>query len=91
MPSHPVADAFHGCDPAAAGATFRLVIAKRMHRPPPRLTLLWTGPDSCASVSRDTSMIVRELLGSARPSAIVGGYAFDKPEILEPLHRVMAE
>lgn len=89
--SRPVADALHGCDPAAAGAVLRLVIAERVHRPPPRLNLVWTGPESWASVSRDTSMIVRELFVGARRSVIVGGYAFDKPEILEPLHRVMAE
>lgn len=43
--SRPMADAFHGCDPAAAGATIRLIIAERVHQPPPRLNLAWTGPE----------------------------------------------
>ncbi|MEP7124287.1 MAG: DISARM system phospholipase D-like protein DrmC [Byssovorax sp.] len=89
--SRPVADALQGCDQGAASAAIRLIIAERVHRPPPRLNLVWTGPESWASVSRDTSMIVRELFAGARRSVIVGGYAFDKPEILEPLHRRMAE
>jgi phosphatidylserine/phosphatidylglycerophosphate/cardiolipin synthase-like enzyme len=89
--SRSVADALTGCDRAAAGAAIRLVIAERVHRPPPRLRLVWTGPESWASVSRDTSMVVRELFAGARRSVIVGGYAFDKPEILEPLHTAMAE
>ncbi|XXY54839.1 hypothetical protein WME91_27285 [Sorangium sp. So ce269] len=89
--SGPVADALTGCDRVAAGAAIRLVIAERVHRLPPRLSLVWTGPEAWASVSRDTSMVVRELFAGARRSVIVGGYAFDKPEILEPLHTAMAE
>lgn len=89
--SEHVTEALRGCDRAAVGAVLRLVVAERVHRPPPTLNLVWTGPESWASVSRDTSMIVRELFVSARRSVIVGGYAFDKPEILEPLHRKMAE
>ncbi|WP_438006395.1 DISARM system phospholipase D-like protein DrmC [Sorangium sp. So ce321] len=89
--SGPIADALTGCDRVAAGAAIRLVIAERVHRPPPRLSLVWTGPEAWASVSRDTSMVVRELFAGARRSVIVGGYAFDKPEILEPLHTAMAE
>ena len=89
--SQPIAEALQGCDRGAVGAALRLLVSERVHRPPPRLNLVWTGPESWASVSRDTSMIVRELFVSARRSVIVGGYAFDKPEILEPLHRRMAE
>jgi phosphatidylserine/phosphatidylglycerophosphate/cardiolipin synthase-like enzyme len=89
--SRTLADALSGCDRAAASAALRLVVAERVHRPPPRLRLVWTGPESWASVSRDTSMVVRELFAGARRSVIIGGYAFDKPEILEPLHRGMVE
>lgn len=85
-----LADGLRGCDRESASSALRLVVAERVHRPPPRLNLVWTGPESWASVSRDTSMVVRELFAGARRSVIVGGYAFDKPEILEPLHRVMA-
>ncbi|WP_437303797.1 DISARM system phospholipase D-like protein DrmC [Sorangium sp. So ce388] len=89
--SRPVADALTGCNRSAACAAIRLVIAERVHRPPPRLRLVWTGPESWASISRDTSMVVRELFAFARRSVIVGGYVFDKPEILEPLHTAMVE
>lgn len=62
-----------------------------VHRLRPRMNLVLTSPESWASVSRDTSMIVRQLFADGQRAVIVGGYAFDKPEILEPLHRAMAE
>jgi phosphatidylserine/phosphatidylglycerophosphate/cardiolipin synthase-like enzyme len=87
--SRPIAEALDGLASAAAVRALRLLIAERVHRPPPRLSLVWTGPEPRASVSRDTAMTVRDLFASARRSVLVGGYAFDKPEILAPLHAAM--
>jgi phosphatidylserine/phosphatidylglycerophosphate/cardiolipin synthase-like enzyme len=69
----------------------QLVIAERIHRPPPRLDLVWTGPETRASVARSTGLVVQRLFESARRSVIVGGYSFDTPEILEPLYWAMKE
>ena len=86
-----LAKALSGCDRAAVQAALGLVIAERVDRPIPLLHLVWTGPETRASVSRDTSLVVRELFEGAQRSVIVGGYSFDDPGILEPLHRAMAE
>jgi phosphatidylserine/phosphatidylglycerophosphate/cardiolipin synthase-like enzyme len=76
-------------DTAGAMTAIRLVIAERVHRPPPRLDLVWTGPETRASVARGTGLAVQRLFESAQRSVIVGGYSFDAPEILDPLHRAM--
>jgi phosphatidylserine/phosphatidylglycerophosphate/cardiolipin synthase-like enzyme len=78
-------------DRPSAIALLQLVIAERIHRPPPRLDLVWTGPETRASVARSTGLVVQRLFESARHSVIVGGYSFDTPEILEPLYRAMKE
>ncbi len=67
------------------------MIAERVSRPPPRLDLVWTGPETRASVARSTHLVVQRLFESAQRSVIVGGYSFDTPEILEPLHRSMKD
>ena len=69
----------------------RVAIAERIHRPPPRLDLVWTGPETKASISRSTSLVVERLFESAHRSVIVCGYTFDTPDILRPLHRAMVE
>lgn len=84
-------DALDGLGTEAASAALRLVVAERVHRPPPRLRLVWTGPEARGSVSRDTALAVRELFEGAERSVIVGGYAFDRPEILAPLHAAMRD
>jgi phosphatidylserine/phosphatidylglycerophosphate/cardiolipin synthase-like enzyme len=86
-----VVEALQTVDTRGAIAAVRLVIADRVHRPPPRLDLVWTGPETRASRARSTSLAVHRLFESAQRSVIVGGYSFDTPEILEPLHRVMKE
>jgi phosphatidylserine/phosphatidylglycerophosphate/cardiolipin synthase-like enzyme len=86
-----VVDALDGVDTRSAITLLRLVIAERVHRPPPRLDLVWTGPETRASVARGTGLAVQRLFESAQRSVIVGGYSFDTPEILEPLYRVMKE
>lgn len=80
-----------GLDERAVRAALRLVLAERRFRPPPRLDLVWSGPEARGSVSRDTGLVVRRLFESAERSVLVGGYAFDTPEILAPLHEAMRD
>jgi hypothetical protein len=84
-------EALRGVDAPGVLAAVRIAIAERVHRPPPRLDLVWSGPETRASVARSTSLVVKELFDSAIRHVIVGGYAFDDPEILRPLHRAMKE
>ncbi len=86
-----VVEALDEVDTRGAVTALRLVIADRVHRPPPRLDLVWTGPETRASRARSTSLAVQRLFESARHSVIVGGYSFDTPEILAPLYGVMKE
>jgi phosphatidylserine/phosphatidylglycerophosphate/cardiolipin synthase-like enzyme len=72
-------------------AALHIAIAERVHRPPPRLDLVWTGPESRASVARSTGLVVEELFESAQTSVVIGGYRFDRADILEPLYRAMKE
>lgn len=90
-PASEVTAFFAGTNTAALLTTLRAVIAERIHRPPPHLDLVWTGPETRASVARNTALVVERLFESAKCCVIVGGYAFDRPEILAPLHRAMAE
>lgn len=84
-------EALDKLDSRGALAVLRAVLAERTHRPPPRLDLVWSGPEARGSTSRDTSLVVRALFESAEREVIVGGYSFDKPEILAPLHAAMVE
>lgn len=84
-----VVTALDGADETGAAVALRVAIAERLHRPPPRLDLVWTGPETKASTARDTGLVVRRLFATARRSVIVGGYTFDTPEILQPLHERM--
>lgn len=86
-----VVEVLRGADKAAVGVALRVAIAERIHRPPPRLDLVWTGPETKASTSRSTALIVERLFEGAQRSVIVCGYSFDTPDILRPLHRAMAE
>jgi len=86
-----VVDAVGHSGTAASIAAVRLVVAERVHRPPPRLELVWTGPETRASVARSTGPAVQRLFESAQSAVIVGGYSFDTPEILEPLYRAMRD
>jgi phosphatidylserine/phosphatidylglycerophosphate/cardiolipin synthase-like enzyme len=86
-----VVAALSGVDRAGASVALRIAIAERINRPPPRLDLVWTGPETWATVARSTSAVVERLFESAQRSVIVGGYTFDTPEIVEPLHRAMKD
>ncbi len=67
------------------------VIAER-GRWRPRLELVWTGPEVGLRPARDTAVVVRELFGRAERQVLVGGFSFDHGrEILQPLHRAMAD
>lgn len=77
---------------AGVELSLTVAIAERVHRAPPRLELVWTGPEGPASATRDTSVVVRRLFEQARDSVIVAGYSFDHGEdILRPLHQAMSE
>jgi phosphatidylserine/phosphatidylglycerophosphate/cardiolipin synthase-like enzyme len=86
-----VVAALAGVDHVGAIVALRIAIAERINRPPPRLDLVWTGPETWASVARSTSAVVERLFESAQRSVIVGGYTFDTPDIVEPLHRAMKD
>jgi phosphatidylserine/phosphatidylglycerophosphate/cardiolipin synthase-like enzyme len=90
-PAADVVAALGGVDRSGVLAALRVALAEREHRPPPRLDLVWTGPETKASVARSTALCVERLFNEAKQSVIVGGYSFDTPEILEPLHRAMKE
>lgn len=86
-----VAEALAGLDRAGAEAALRVAIAERVYRPPPRLELVWTGPETRASIARSTGLVVERLFNEATRCVIIGGYRFDTKEILEPLCRAMTE
>jgi hypothetical protein len=87
-----LASLFGSASVAAALMAVDVAIAERVHRPPPRLKLVWTGPDSQGSTARDTAMLVSELFETARHEVIVAGFRFDHgSDIFAPLHRGMCE
>jgi hypothetical protein len=54
--------------------------------------LVWTGPDVFMSPARPTTVIVTELLHSARERVLIVGYEFDHgPVLFAPLHAVMRD
>lgn len=84
--------ALQGLDRDAVLAVLRAVIAERCAIRGAELDLVWTGPDHDQGVSRDTAVIVRELLGRAQREVIIGGCYFTAGrQILQPLHTAMRE
>ncbi|MFO0558004.1 MAG: DISARM system phospholipase D-like protein DrmC [Polyangiales bacterium] len=83
--------ALSGLDKRSVLTLLRAVLAERTHRPPPRIDLVWSGPDARGVRSRDTSLVVRALFEGAEREVLIAGYSFDKPEILAPLHRAMVD
>jgi phosphatidylserine/phosphatidylglycerophosphate/cardiolipin synthase-like enzyme len=58
----------------------------------PGVELVWTGPESTASTSRDTFVVVRELFEQARQGVLISGYAiYNGRQIFEPLLRRQRE
>ncbi len=83
--------AVDGIERGGVLATVRAAIAERVHRQPPKLDLVWTGPETKSSISRSTALVVETLFREARETVIVCGYAFDSPDILEPLFAAMRD
>lgn len=90
-PSADVAAALVGVDRAGVLAALRVALAEREHRPPPKLDLVWTGPETKASTAQSTALCIERLFNEAISTVIVGGYTFDRSEILAPLHRAMKQ
>lgn len=87
-----IAAALDRTDRVGALAAVRAALAERRHRAPPRLDLVWTGPEARLSTSRDTAIVVRQLFERARRSVLVGGFRFDHgEELFRPLHTVMRD
>jgi hypothetical protein len=79
-------------DRVTVAAVLRAVVADREHQRHPRLELVWTGPETPGSTTRDTAIVVRELFASARRSVLVAGFAFDcGATIFEPVHAAMRD
>jgi phosphatidylserine/phosphatidylglycerophosphate/cardiolipin synthase-like enzyme len=57
-----------------------------------RTELVWTGPESQGSRTRDTSVVVRQLFASAERTVLVSSYAvYDGRAVFEPLIERMAQ
>jgi len=81
-----------GLDQAAVAVAVRVALAERAHRSPPRLDLVWTGPEVTTSPTRDTAIVVKELFEQAQEAVIVAGFRFDHgEELLRPLHVAMKD
>ena len=50
-----ILDVLGGLGVESVATALHLVLAERTHRPPPRLSLVWTGPEARGSVARDVS------------------------------------
>jgi hypothetical protein len=67
-----------------------IAIAEREHRPPPRLDLVWTGPEARGTTARDTHVLGQELFESACVNVLAAGFRFDHGATLfKPLHQKM--
>jgi phosphatidylserine/phosphatidylglycerophosphate/cardiolipin synthase-like enzyme len=87
-----LAQLLHGLDRTGVEVALRVALAERAHRPPPRLDLVWTGPEAGTAPTRDTAIVVRQLFQQAQRSVIVAGFRFDHgEELLRPLHVAMKE
>lgn len=73
-------------------AAVHVALAERTHHRPPKLDVVWTGPESRVSTARDTAIVVKELFSEARHEVILGGFSFDHgEEIFRPLHAAMKQ
>ena len=72
----PTVEALVGLPADHARIVLDTLLAERMHNPGPSLDLVWSGPESAHSQSRDTSQVLRELFAGAERSVIVAGFAF---------------
>lgn len=73
-------------------AALSVALAERESGTEATVELVWTGPETRTSTSRDTAVVVRQLFASARRCVLIAGYAFDHgKDILSPLHTVMRD
>ncbi|MCA9664095.1 MAG: DISARM system phospholipase D-like protein DrmC [Myxococcales bacterium] len=80
-----------GRDADQVTALCDVAIAER-RRPTPHVDLVWTGPDTAAGMSRQTSLTICDLFDKAEHDVLLAGYSFDHgQDIFEPLHRAIAE
>ncbi|WP_199192321.1 DISARM system phospholipase D-like protein DrmC [Chlorogloea sp. CCALA 695] len=56
-----------------------------------RINLVWSGPETIGSQSRDTSIVVCELFSAAKKSVLVSSFAVDRGEKAQKLFQVLAE
>lgn len=81
-----------GVDRGGMLAALSIALAERESARERTVELVWTGPETKASTSRDTSVVVRQLFSTAQRSVLVAGYAFDHgKDILSPLYTAMVE
>lgn len=82
--------ALGGLDAAGVSAALGIAIAERDRAGAPRLDIVWTGPESRVSTSRDTAVMVREMFAAAEHTVFVAGFRFSHgSDIFAPLHHVM--
>lgn len=75
----------------ATSTVIEAILAERA-RPGTKVEPVWSGPEGKASLSRDTRVILRELLEGATTSVLIGGFVFDHGDtILKPLFDGMKE
>jgi phosphatidylserine/phosphatidylglycerophosphate/cardiolipin synthase-like enzyme len=85
-----VARLLTGFDATTARILLEVALAERLYRPPPRLELVWTGPEARGATARDTGIVIRQLFERAAQSVIIAGFRFDQGEsIFRPLHERM--
>lgn len=77
-----------GMSPPALARTLTLLAEERRaaQGATDRTELVWTGPETRGSRTRDTSVIVRELFSTAEQNVLVSSYAvYDGQQVFEPL------
>lgn len=83
-----------GLPTAHVGEVLRAVAAERRLREATadRVELVWTGPETPGSQSRETAVVARELFARANRSVLVSSFAvFLGKEVFEPLAKRMEE
>ena len=75
-----------GCPNGAVAAVLLKALASEREATTDVAELVWTGPDTRASASRDTWVVVQELIAAARSRILLSCYTFhDARELLRPL------
>jgi phosphatidylserine/phosphatidylglycerophosphate/cardiolipin synthase-like enzyme len=73
-------------------AAIDVAVAERVHRPPPHLRLVWTGPEGQGATARGTEALLSDLFKGARQEVLIAGFRFDHgADIFAPLHRAMVQ